>query len=60
MAIAVAIDGAYFLRRFSWSFPDLDASNPSDVAKGVEILSIWHLAQFMSPRGMERGLADGE
>jgi uncharacterized LabA/DUF88 family protein len=41
MPIAVAIDGAYFLKRFKHSFPDLDASNAAHVAIGV-----MHLARF--------------
>ncbi len=44
MALAVVIDGAYFLRRFPHSFPHLDSTNPRQVAWAVRYLAGWHLA----------------
>jgi uncharacterized LabA/DUF88 family protein len=44
MPIAVAIDGAYFLKRFKHSFPDLDPSNATHVALGVVGLVKFHVA----------------
>lgn len=44
MPTAVVIDGSYFLRRFSYSFPDLNARNASDVALGVILMSAFHVA----------------
>jgi len=43
MSTAVVIDGAYFLRRFGYSFPHLDSSEPVQVAWAVLYLAGWHL-----------------
>jgi uncharacterized LabA/DUF88 family protein len=44
MATAVVIDGAYFLRRFSSTFPHLDATDATQVAWAVMYMAGWHLA----------------
>lgn len=44
MSTAVVIDGAYFLRRFGYSFPHLDRNDPAQVAWAVLYLAGWHLA----------------
>lgn len=60
MPTAVVIDGAYFLRRFKHSFPDLDHSNPKQIAQGVRLLGFWHLAHRMNPKSMRKAvLEDG-
>jgi len=57
---AIAIDGAHFLRRFRWSFPDLDAKNAKHIAQGVQLLALWHLALRISPKVIQQGNhADG-
>jgi len=43
MSTAIVIDGAYFLRRFTYSFPHLDQSDPKQVAWAVLYLAGWHL-----------------
>lgn len=43
MSTAVVIDGAFFLRRFGYSFPNLDATDPAQVAWAVLYLAGWHL-----------------
>lgn len=54
MPTAFVIDGAYFLRRFRWAFPNDDAANPAQVAAAVQWLSFWHLHFRMLPKHMER------
>lgn len=44
MATAVVIDGAYFLRRFSFTFPHLNEADPQQVAWAVMYLAGWHLS----------------
>lgn len=44
MPIAVAIDGAYFLKRFKHSFPDADATNATHVSSAVVGLAAFHVA----------------
>lgn len=44
MSTAIVIDGAYFLRRFSYSFPHLDRADPHQVAWAVLYLAGWHLS----------------
>ena len=56
MPTALVIDGAYFLRRFKWSFPTLDPSGPSDVAFAVRWLSFWHLHFRIQPKLLERSV----
>lgn len=43
MPTAVVIDGAYFLRRFGYSFPHLDVNDAVQVAWAVLYLAGWHL-----------------
>jgi uncharacterized LabA/DUF88 family protein len=52
MPIAVAIDGAYFLKRFKHIFPDLDPSQARDVAKAVAGMATYHLAFRLGPKSM--------
>jgi uncharacterized LabA/DUF88 family protein len=48
MPIAVAIDGAYFLKRFKHSFPDLDATNADEIAFAVSELVKFHVKVRLS------------
>jgi uncharacterized LabA/DUF88 family protein len=52
MPIAVAIDGAYFLKRFKHSFPQLDATNAADIAMAAVSLATYHLAFRLGPKQM--------
>ncbi len=54
MPTALVIDGAYFLRRFKWSFPALDAADPTKVAFAVGWMAYWHLHLRIRPKLMER------
>ena len=54
MPTALVIDGAYFLRRFRWSFPGLDATDPQAIAHAVRWMSFWHLHFRMRPKLLER------
>lgn len=54
MPTALVIDGAYFLRRFKWSFPNLDSTGPAQVAFAVGWMAYWHLHLRMRPKLMER------
>jgi uncharacterized LabA/DUF88 family protein len=49
MATAIVVDGAYFLHRFRYAFPNLDASNPKAIAYGLTYLSAWHIAVRLGP-----------
>lgn len=44
MPTAVVIDGAFFLRRFSSAFPNLDPRDADDVALGVIGMAAYHVA----------------
>lgn len=50
MATAIVIDGAFFLRRFKYSFPDLNVKSARDIALGVQLLGFWHLAYRLTPK----------
>lgn len=52
MPMAVVIDGAFFLRRFGSTFPNLNANSVEDIALGVTALSSWHLAFRLNPQAM--------
>jgi uncharacterized LabA/DUF88 family protein len=52
MPTAVFIDGAYFLRRFLASFPNLDATSAEDVKIAVTTLAAYHLAVRLGPQQM--------
>lgn len=54
MPTALVIDGAYFLRRFRWSFPFLNPDDPASVAHAVRWMSFWHLHHRMRPKLMEK------
>ncbi len=58
MATAVVIDGAYFLRRFSFTFPHLDGTDPTQVAWAVMYLAGWHLAIRHRSEPIARGDLD--
>lgn len=60
MPIAILIDGAYFLRRFSHTFPDLNALDADDVAYGVEHLAAYHVAIRMGPKPTLAALEAGD
>ncbi|MDF0487069.1 NYN domain-containing protein [Sphingomonas sp. H39-1-10] len=60
MPTAIVIDGAYFLRRFKWSFPELDPSDPAKIAFAVGWMAFWHLHHRMRPKLMERAVAHGQ
>jgi uncharacterized LabA/DUF88 family protein len=49
MPTAIVIDGAYFLRRFRHTFPDLDPTSPEDVCRGVSGIADYHLAARLGP-----------
>ena len=50
MPTAVVIDGAYFLRRFSHSFPDFSATDADDIALGVISMAAYHVATRLQAR----------
>ncbi|MBO9714395.1 NYN domain-containing protein [Sphingomonas sp.] len=56
MPTAIVIDGAYFLRRFGYSFPHLDSRDPHHVAWAVGYLAGWHL----KVRHLSEPLAKGD
>ena len=58
MATALVIDGAFFLRRFKWSFPGQDGTDPVKVAEAVRWMGFWHLALRMTPLVMDRAIKD--
>jgi uncharacterized LabA/DUF88 family protein len=58
MATAIVIDGAYFLRRFSFTFPHLNAADPVQVAWAVMYLAGWHLAIRHRSEPVARGDID--
>lgn len=49
MATAILVDGAFFLRRFKYCFPDHDRDDPKSVAHGLGMLAYWHLTQRIGP-----------
>jgi hypothetical protein len=49
MPTAVVIDGAYFLRRFSATFPNLDSKSPEAIGYAVTYLAAWHLSIRLGP-----------
>ncbi|MFM9977557.1 MAG: NYN domain-containing protein [Sphingomonadaceae bacterium] len=49
MATAILVDGAFFLRRFRYAFPDHDRASPASVAHGLHLLVNWHLVQRLGP-----------
>ncbi len=57
MATAILVDGAFFLRRFEFSFPDHDSSDPKSVAFGLKLLANWHLVQRIGPTAVHEQLA---
>lgn len=59
MPTAVVIDGAYFLRRFSHSFPDLDPASADDLAAGVYGLSAFHVTTRLLANPMLQAIDGG-
>jgi uncharacterized LabA/DUF88 family protein len=60
MSTAVVIDGAYFLRRFKSSFPDLDETSPTDVASAVLLLARFHVAIKLQQNPIIQAIGVGE
>lgn len=58
MPTAVVIDGAFFLRRFTYSFPGLDPGSPTDAALGVSALSDFHIAATLGPVPVLQAIED--
>ena len=56
MPVAIVIDGAYFIRRFNRTFPNLDRNNPAHLAFGVAAIADWHLAERLSAMPLPRAL----
>lgn len=54
MPTALVIDGAYFLRRFRWSFPHSDANDARAVAVAVRWMAFWHLHHRIRPKLLDR------
>jgi uncharacterized LabA/DUF88 family protein len=49
MPTAVLIDGAYFLRRFSSTFPNLNVDDPKAAALAVVAMAAYHVAVRIGP-----------
>jgi uncharacterized LabA/DUF88 family protein len=60
MATAILVDGAFFLRRFKHSFPNLDRDNPKSVVDGLRWLTNWHMVQRIGPANVMDRLARDE
>lgn len=60
MPTALVIDGAYFPRRFRWSFPALDPTSPASVAHAVRWMGFWHLHFRMRPKLMGNALVQSD
>jgi uncharacterized LabA/DUF88 family protein len=56
MSLAVVIDGAYFIRRFTQTFPNLDRYNPGHLAFGVAAIADWHLAERLTSLQSNRAM----
>jgi uncharacterized LabA/DUF88 family protein len=52
------IDGAFFLRRLRFAFPEIDESSVAEVADTVEMLACAHVQHRHSPRSSARNIAD--
>ncbi len=57
MPTAILVDGEFFLRRFSSSFPALDPTDPVAVAFGLRVLAHWHLVLNVDPETTKERLA---
>jgi len=58
MATAILVDGAFFLRRFHYSFPDHDLNDPRSVADAVGMLAYWHLTIRVGPAQIHKMLSE--
>jgi uncharacterized LabA/DUF88 family protein len=59
MATAIMVDGAFFLRRFQHSFPNLDSNDPTQVALGLGWLVHWHLSQRHGSQKLDEIMRQG-
>jgi uncharacterized LabA/DUF88 family protein len=57
VATAILVDGAFFLRRFRYAFPDHDRGSAESVAHGLHLLVNWHLVQRLGPATVNEILA---
>ncbi|MCW3835237.1 NYN domain-containing protein [Sphingomonas canadensis] len=57
MATAILVDGAFFLRRFRYCFPDHDRNDPKSVAEGLGMLAYWHLSHRIGPHQLLEQIA---
>ena len=46
----MVIDGAFFLRRFRHTFPDLQSTSAEDVCLGVSALANYHISVRLGPK----------
>lgn len=60
MPTALVIDGAYFLRRFRWSFPGLDSTDPAAIGHAVGWMAYWHLHHRMRPKLLDRAMVHAQ
>jgi uncharacterized LabA/DUF88 family protein len=61
VATAFVVDGAYFLRRFSRTFPNFPANDPKAISFGLQWLTFWHLSQRnrLAPPAMQMAIEQG-
>jgi uncharacterized LabA/DUF88 family protein len=60
MPTAVVIDGAYFLRRFHHSFPNLDPACAQDLTLGVVMLAAYHVTTRLNANPVLQAIDGGE
>lgn len=60
MSTAVVIDGAFFLRRFSNAFPNLDAQSAEDIALGVISMAAFHVSTRLHATPTWQDNVDGD
>ncbi len=58
MATAILVDGAFFLRRLRYSFPNVDRSDPIAVAGALRWQVFWNLSLRMGPKAVNQLVAD--
>lgn len=58
MPTAVVIDGAFFLRRFTSAFPNLDPNNAIDIAFGVSCMAAFHVSTRLNATPTWQSTAD--
>lgn len=52
MAMALVVDGAYFLRRFRWSFPDLDPNVADNVSEAIWWMAYHYFQRRATPEAI--------